>query len=525
MVSNQRDASLVTSKMRYNSGSVEGRLSQGRAMTFSKSGNTTSLVACCIAFGLYWGSSYVGFSDALLDLRLTAFVEVFTRGASCILFALVLNKMRRIPLTLFIAMLVLQLCVVVVKTTGMMSSGIFLSLAVSVSYSLYSGFLIVCSAYCLYAFSSAKTLYVIVPIGFIVSYAYGMLAVASNIQPLVNALAGIAVPFILYLPMKQRRFLSRASSPVRISAEGFLVKVKSQIKYRSEEGPSFYFLGAIALFLVLIGVWFRIGANLEGALWLLKPQVGVWCIVALAAFLLIMAVTGGKVSILTFSLGTLGTFLGVLALTAFFWEEATDFIKGFSSIWLATFQSMLYILCRTFGKTNVDHAISLGIYQGAALIMLAVGNVVELCFFESLPFDKFSFLAFSFVFMFVFAVATIVEFYPFLKRPRSMKNPVSDKAIDSSKVQIGEVDDTAALAALCNRLGVTAREQDVIGRFAWGRSIVSIADDLVISKDTVKTHVKRAYVKLDVHNRRELQDKIAAESVRLRDDRTEEPLC
>lgn len=484
-------------------------------MAFLKNTNTAVLAACCLAFGLYWGTSYVGFSNALLDLQLTAFVEVFTRGASCILFALVLNKVRRIPVSLFGAMLVLQIFVVIAKTTGAYSSSVLFALAVSVSYSLYSGFLIVCTAYCLYAFSSYKSLYCIVPVGFIVSYAYGMLAVSSSLQPIVNAVAGIAVPLILYMPMRQKKFLSATMPTAQIGADAFPAEMKSWLRGRSDDSPSVYFLGAMALFLILIGVWFRIGANLEGSLWLLKPQVGGWCIFALSVLLVVMAATNGRVSIRTFSVGTLGAFLGVLALTAFFWNEATDFIKGFSSIWLVTFQSMLYISCRSFGKTNVDHAIGLGVLQGIALVMLAIGNVVELFFFENLPFDKFSFLAFSFVFMFAFAVATIAEFYPFLKKAEHLSKTAAHEPSGSSTPAEGDAE--AALASLCNRFGVTAREQDIIGRYSRGRSIASIADDLVLSKDTVKTHVKRAYAKLDVHSRRELQDAIEAEAAELED--------
>lgn len=486
-------------------------------MAVSKRANTAALVACCIAFGLYWGTSYVGFSNALLDLRLTAFVEVLSRGISCILFALLLNKLKRVPLPLFVAMLVLQIFAIMVKTTGIVSQSVMLSLAASVSYSLYSGFLIVCSAYCLYSFSSHKSLYCIVPIGFIISYAYGMLAVGVDARPIANALAGIAVPLILFLPMRQKGFLSHTTSSTNNGADNLIARSKTWVQQYSESSPSFYFLGAIALFLILIGVWFRIGANIEGSLWLLNPQIGSWCIFALAVFLAVMAVTDGKISIRSFSIGTLAAFLGVLILTAFFWNEATYLIRSFSSIWLVTFQSMLYVSCRSFGKTNVDHAIGLGAYQGIALVMLAVGNVIGLFFFENLSLDKFSFMAFSFVFMLIFVIATVAEFYPLLKRTERAEKAAAD---GSGRLieRVSENQTDRALASLCEKYGVTAREKDIIGRYSRGRSIASIADDLFLSKDTVKTHVKRTYAKLDVHNKRELQDAIEAEEEQLKRD-------
>ena len=39
-----------------------------------------------------------------------------------------------------------------------------------------------------------------------------------------------------------------------------------------------------------------------------------------------------------------------------------------------------------------------------------------------------------------------------------------------------------------------------------GKTVVRIAEELVISENTVRTHSKRIYVKLDIHKRQELID-------------------
>lgn len=46
----------------------------------------------------------------------------------------------------------------------------------------------------------------------------------------------------------------------------------------------------------------------------------------------------------------------------------------------------------------------------------------------------------------------------------------------------------------------------MIALYAHGRSATYIADELDISPQTVKTHLKRAYAKLDVHSRQDLLD-------------------
>ena len=54
--------------------------------------------------------------------------------------------------------------------------------------------------------------------------------------------------------------------------------------------------------------------------------------------------------------------------------------------------------------------------------------------------------------------------------------------------------------------GLTDREQQVLTEFARGRSFERISQTLFISRTTVKTHLRRIYVKADVHDRQQLLD-------------------
>ncbi|MBM6998693.1 helix-turn-helix transcriptional regulator [bacterium] len=53
---------------------------------------------------------------------------------------------------------------------------------------------------------------------------------------------------------------------------------------------------------------------------------------------------------------------------------------------------------------------------------------------------------------------------------------------------------------------LSQREVEIARMFAQGRSANWIADELTISKNTVRSHLRAAYVKLDVHTRQELID-------------------
>lgn len=54
--------------------------------------------------------------------------------------------------------------------------------------------------------------------------------------------------------------------------------------------------------------------------------------------------------------------------------------------------------------------------------------------------------------------------------------------------------------------GLTDREQEIFEYLARGRNVRFIQEALVVSYNTVKTHVSHVYAKLDVHSHQELID-------------------
>ena len=55
---------------------------------------------------------------------------------------------------------------------------------------------------------------------------------------------------------------------------------------------------------------------------------------------------------------------------------------------------------------------------------------------------------------------------------------------------------------------LSTREVDVLELLVVGKDAKAIADELFISFNTVRSHIRRIYVKLDVHSRQELLDKV-----------------
>ena len=63
-------------------------------------------------------------------------------------------------------------------------------------------------------------------------------------------------------------------------------------------------------------------------------------------------------------------------------------------------------------------------------------------------------------------------------------------------------------ATVSARYRLSGREREVLAELARARTIASIAEELVVSENTIKAHTKSIYRKLGVHTREELLHRI-----------------
>lgn len=90
---------------------------------------------------------------------------------------------------------------------------------------------------------------------------------------------------------------------------------------------------------------------------------------------------------------------------------------------------------------------------------------------------------------------------PGMHQAVSMWHPGQSQGSDED----GEIPSSVFRAA-DKHYGLSARELEILDLFAQGRSANWIADNLSISKNTVRSHLRAVYTKLDVHTRQELLD-------------------
>lgn len=79
--------------------------------------------------------------------------------------------------------------------------------------------------------------------------------------------------------------------------------------------------------------------------------------------------------------------------------------------------------------------------------------------------------------------------------------PVETAVVEAPKATFDE-----RCRALASQYSLTPRELEVFQMLARGRDRAYIQEQLVVSRNTVKAHVKHIYAKLDIHSHQDLID-------------------
>lgn len=69
--------------------------------------------------------------------------------------------------------------------------------------------------------------------------------------------------------------------------------------------------------------------------------------------------------------------------------------------------------------------------------------------------------------------------------------------------------------AVARAYALSPRETDVLVAYAHGRNVAYLAEHLVLSSNTIRSHSKTLYAKLGVHSKQELIDLVEREGDRV----------
>lgn len=180
---------------------------------------------------------------------------------------------------------------------------------------------------------------------------------------------------------------------------------------------------------------------------------------------------------------------------------------SFSLITLAQygFDIIVWIyFSRIVRKGVCSGSFAIGINRGFVQVGITLGSLISLFLPQILAQTHMSL---QLVILVLSAVMTTVALM-ILNRKDEFERMMIARPITPSGTESVARDYDVICDRLADENNLTAREREILGYLARGRSLPYIRDVLVLSKNTVDTHAKNLYRKLEVHSRQELIDLI-----------------
>ena len=176
------------------------------------------------------------------------------------------------------------------------------------------------------------------------------------------------------------------------------------------------------------------------------------------------------------------------------------------------FNVLMYCFIAAVGARNKLGAVSVSAsFLATQWLGIGIGATVAAWITMAIT---FAFVAYNYVGMRNYSFAETIEGITPAHTESLMKNASGEEAAaqlaEEAEPAEGlqqKSDDTAfktACAAVAEKHRLTARETEVFELLARGRTSPVIQEKLVLSHNTVKTHVRHIYAKLDVHSQQEL---------------------
>lgn len=192
----------------------------------------------------------------------------------------------------------------------------------------------------------------------------------------------------------------------------------------------------------------------------------------------------------------------VLAIALFPWHDVIpDFISStILSIGDTSLQVITCIYVIVLAKRRLIPAIlGIGLSQGFVQLGVLAGNLFGVRLAEPTMLDSPGMTALMLALICLLCFSTLL--IPTRETLRAMPAPRPTADTDDHKSYRDHV-----CALLSQRHGLSTRESEVLAYLAKGRSQPYIREELLLSKNTIATHVKHIYQKLGVHSRQELLD-------------------
>lgn len=169
----------------------------------------------------------------------------------------------------------------------------------------------------------------------------------------------------------------------------------------------------------------------------------------------------------------------------------------------AIVSALMVISCLQVSREqNLQPMLVYGAFAGVVYLAAALGSVVGYAFLGAGDFGLTQLLTIALIAVYILSFVLLLA--------RRKQQDKSSNAVQDS----GIVSDT--IITRCQQMkeaySLTDRETEVAVLLACGRDVPAIAKKLFISENTVRTHMKKFYRKLDVHNKQDFLNMLDEET-------------
>lgn len=213
-------------------------------------------------------------------------------------------------------------------------------------------------------------------------------------------------------------------------------------------------------------------------------------------------------------LGYIAVFFAALVLMWIAGAEAARF--ALLSLGSAGFFLAIYLIadaCLGVGRSGGPHAAAtFGVCGGIFMLARVAADVLAYSLLGAGITDEAKMLVTVFLLVYLLTCAAFLLFGGIRRRGvrRDERRGPGGEEPEASRLPLGrpEADPATDDAARCERIaaayGLSQREREVLALMMRGRNVPAIAEELVLSRNTVQTHVRHLYEQLGVHSRQEL---------------------
>lgn len=202
---------------------------------------------------------------------------------------------------------------------------------------------------------------------------------------------------------------------------------------------------------------------------------------------------------------------GGFLLLAFFWNGGGGLANSLVAMgWLIADVISWCIVSDAVYETRAPAFLLYGVSEGVVALASLCGVGVGYFFAETMGTDTAALMALALVAVYLSSTALM-----FILKDRTLPTLSDEEGAHPAAGPERIVEDRvqATCGVLAERAGLTPREADILGCLAQGRNTQYMAERFCVSENTVKSHVRNVYRKLDVHSKQDIIDIINSDEL------------